>query len=219
MAWSPAASSAPSGTIPTISLPLTPTPRSSAIRLEASNTTWGGVDRQSIRLQETWAMPCGSRTHPMAWRWGNLASGSQAGTRGAEGGGDGRGNPSVRPIEVDVVGDQQGAGTNGDGTAPTVKCRRAEVGPVVAVGKSLVPAPPYRGERDTPLGGRGAVEVDGDPDVVPDPSVRPGGPGRHTSSSTRRSRARRGARPPLRSWDGLLGVWTCRSRRLRCEPG
>ena len=65
--WRPASTSARLGTRPTISVPVTRTPRASALRHTSSKATCRGVTAISVRFIETCAMPYSSIYHPMAF--------------------------------------------------------------------------------------------------------------------------------------------------------
>ena len=63
----PASTSARFGTSPTISVPVTRTPRASALRHTSSKATCNGVTEISVMFIETCAMPYSSMNHPMAF--------------------------------------------------------------------------------------------------------------------------------------------------------
>ena len=55
------------GTRPTISVPVTRTPRAAAARHTSSNATWSGVCLMSVMFIETWATPYSGMNQPMAF--------------------------------------------------------------------------------------------------------------------------------------------------------
>ena len=68
----PASTKARFGTSPTISVPVTRTPRASALRHTSSKAAWSGVRAMSVMFIETCAMPYSSMNQPMAFVAGSV---------------------------------------------------------------------------------------------------------------------------------------------------
>ncbi|CUO69357.1 Uncharacterised protein [Alistipes finegoldii] len=68
----PASMSARLGTSPTISVPVTRTPRASALRHTSSKATWSGVVAMSVMFIDTCAMPYSSMNQPIAFVAGSV---------------------------------------------------------------------------------------------------------------------------------------------------